>query len=48
MTGAQILELLNHGPNVVGRHPAGRHQVQVFYAIRDATSRPAALGLGRV
>ena len=47
MTGAQILEVLNYGPNVAGViQPAGLKYK--YYAYKDANSRAAAVRLGRL
>ncbi len=47
MTGAQILEVLNYGPNVAGViQPAGLKYN--YFKYKDAQPRPAALCLGRV
>ena len=47
MTGAQILEVVNYGPNVAGViQPAGLKYK--YYSYKDAQSRPAAVRLGRL
>ncbi len=47
MTGAQILEVLNYGPNVAGViQPAGLKYK--YFAYKDANPGSAALRLGRL
>ena len=47
MTGAQILEVLNYGPNVAGViQPAGLKYK--YYSYKDANPGPAAVRLGRL
>ena len=47
MTGAQILEVINYGPNVAGViQPAGLKYK--YFSYKDAQPRPAALCLGRL